>query len=143
MKVNHLTLITIAAISAGSIAIQTNKTNAATIAYDIKVNNLDGSLSGNEFTGSFSFDEATLTRTGSELISIDDLDFEFQGTVFTENDEITSSAVVEFFEGDFLGLSYSVDADFSFIPGFFSLSESFFAYDLGNGNIGTGDVIPI
>ncbi|VEP17674.1 conserved hypothetical protein [Hyella patelloides LEGE 07179] len=122
--------------------IDPNPAHAATITYDITVNNLDGSLSGDEFTGDFSFDDATLTGSGSEFLSVSDLSFDFLETIYTVRDDNSSlGAKAEFLDGEFLGLSYSTDIQFSFVPGFFSLSDSFFAYDLSAGDNGTGDVI--
>lgn len=141
MKIKNFASLAIASLTFGLVANHAESAMAATINYDITVNNLDGSLAGNDFTGNFSFDDATLLGSGSEFLPVSDLSFEFQGTTFTEDDDNSASAEVEFFDGELLGLSYSVDADFSFVPGFFDLSESFFAYDLGGGDNGTGDVI--
>lgn len=141
MKIKNLASLAVASFTFGVVTADINQAMAATINYDITVNNLDGSLTDNEFTGAFSFDNAALSGSGSEFLPVSDLSFEFQGTTFTEEDDVSSSAEVEFFDGELLGLSYSTDVEFSFIPGFFSLSESFFAYDFGGGDVGTGDVI--
>lgn len=140
MKITKLTSFAIATIALGFVTINTDQATAVTLTYDITVNNLGGSLSGNEFTGNFSFDDAALVGTSSEFISVSDLSFNFQGVTFTENDDSFANAGIEFFNGEFLGLSYSTDVQFSFAPGFFSSSESFFAYDLGSGDVGTGDI---
>lgn len=141
MKITNLASLAIAGFALGVVTTNINQATAATVQYHITVNNLDGSLTGNEFTGEFSFDDAKLSGSGSEFLPVSDLSFVFQGTTFTEDDDLSGNPEVEFFDGDFLGLSYSVDADFSFIPGFFDLSDSFFAYDLGSGDVGTGDTI--
>ena len=142
MKINSLSVLAFATLAVSSTLIDANPVHAATITYDVTVNNLDGSLSGDEFIGDFSFDDAALTGSGSEFLSVSDLSFDFLDITYTESDDNSSlGAEAEFFDGEFFGLSYSTDVQFSFVPGFFSLSDSFFAYDLGAGNNGTGDVI--
>jgi hypothetical protein len=142
MKKIALPVLTVATITLGIASIQIEPAQGATISYDMTVNNLDGSLAENDFTGSFSFDDASLMGVGSEFLSVNDLSFDFLGTTYTENDDNSSFGVeAEFLDGDFLGLSYSTDVQFSFLPGFFSLSDSYFAYDLGDEDNGTGDVI--
>lgn len=142
MKTKNLCLLALATTAASLTTIAVNQVNAATITYDLEVNNLDGSLSGDSFTGSFSFDDDSLLGSGDDFISIDNLSFDFLGTTYTENDDNSAfGAEAAFFNGEFLGLSYSTDVSFSFVPGFFSLSDSFFAYDLGSGDVGTGDLV--
>lgn len=141
MKIKNLASFAIAGLSLGWIAVDLDRAMAATINYDITVNNLDGSLVGNEFTGTFSFDDTAFSGSGSELLPVSDLSFEFQGTTFTEDDDISFNPEVEFFDGELLGLGYSTNVEFSFVPGFFSLSESFFSYDFGDGDAGAGDII--
>ncbi len=141
MKTKNLCLLALATIATSLTTIAVNQVNAATLTYDLEVNNLDGSLSGDSFTGSFSFDDDNLLGSGNEFISVNDLSFDFLGTTYTENDDNSVfGAEASFFDGEFLGLSYSTDVSFSFVPGFFSLSDSFFAYDLGSGDVGTGDI---
>ena len=141
MNIKNLSFLALATIATNLTTIAVNQVNAATITYDIEVNNLDGSLSGDSFTGSFSFDDDSLLGSGDEFISVDNLSFDFLGTTYTENDDNSVlGAEATFFDGEFLGLSYSTDVEFSFVPGFFSLSDSFFAYDLGSVDNGTGDI---
>lgn len=141
MKTKNLLLLALATIATSLTTIAIEQVNAATLTYDLEVNNLDGSLSGDSFTGSFSFDDDSLEGSGDEFVSVDNLSFDFLGTTYTENDDNSAfGAEASFFDGEFLGLSYSTDVEFSFVPGFFSLSDSFFAYDLDSGNNGTGDI---
>ena len=141
MKINTFYSLTLGAITAQLIVIDISQVKAANITYDMTVENLSGSLSGDTFTGNFSFNDDNLTGSGSEFLRVFDLSFEFLGTTYTEDDDNSFlGPEVEFLDGNFLGLSYSTDADFTFVPGFFDLSESFFAYDFGLGNNGTGDV---
>lgn len=142
MKINTFSSLAFAAVAISLTTININQVNAATITYDITVNNLDGSLSGESFTGNFSFDDANLIGSGSEFLTVFDLSFDFLGTTYTENDSnYVLGAEAEFFDREFLGLSYSTDVEFSFVPGFLSLNDSFFAYDFGSGDNGTGDIV--
>ncbi|NEQ47640.1 MAG: hypothetical protein F6K00_30495 [Leptolyngbya sp. SIOISBB] len=114
-------------------------TNAASVIYDFEVNNLDGSLAGETFSGFFEFDDSGLLGSGNEFLAVSDLSFSFfNGDIFTETDGTPEAA---FLDGDFLGLSFSTDAEFSLIPGFFDLSEAFFSYDTPVEGVGTGDIV--
>lgn len=141
MKIKNVVSLFLGFSTMGMILTNGEKIEAATITYDITVDNFDGSLSGETFTGSFSFDDSSLTGTGSEFVSVFDLSFDFLGVTYTEADDISlSGAGAEFDNGNFLGLSYSTNVEFSFVPGFFSVDESFFAYDFGQGDNGSGEV---
>ena len=53
--------------------------------------------------------------------------------IFTENDDLFDTPEVSFLEAEFLGLSFSAEdsqVSFSFIPGFFEVSEASFAYQI-------------
>ncbi len=139
MKTKNLCLLALVTIATNLTTIDINQIHAATITYDMEVNNLVGSLSADSFSGSFSFDDDSLLGSGDEFLSVNDLSFDFLGTTYTESDD-NFDAEATFLDGEFLGLSYSTDVEFAFIPGFFSLSDSYFTYDLGSGDIGTGDI---
>lgn len=111
---------------------------AASVIYDIEVNLDSGFLSGETFTGFFEFDDSGLTGSGEEYLAVSDLSFDFNGDDFTEDD---GNPEVLFFDGDFLGLEFSTDAAFSFVPGFFDLSEAEFFYDVPDQVAGAGDVV--
>jgi hypothetical protein len=104
----------------GLTAIGTASTQAATITYDFTVKELQGPLSGNEFTGWFSFDDTHFTRTGLEVFDVlnDNLqiEFSFLGETFNQNDEsfeifgrTPPVPNVSFLDGILQGLSYRVD----------------------------------
>ena len=131
-------VIATASLAFGLALINTNPTQAATITYDLQVSIDSGPLLNETYFGSFSFDDLTLTGVGDEFLPVTNLEFNFLGTDYTEADD-AFGAEVEFFDGDFLGLSFSTDATFSFVPGFFALDEAFFTYDLVQG-VGTGDI---
>lgn len=103
-----------------------------------------GSLLGESYSGTFSYDDATLMGSGEEWLAIDNLDMSFMSGNHTEADAATP-AEVGFLDGVFLGLSYSVDAaanPFSFIAGTADDSDAFFAYDATLPALsGTGNVV--
>ncbi|MDY7005200.1 MAG: PEP-CTERM sorting domain-containing protein [Cyanobacteriota bacterium] len=120
----------------GLAVINTNPVNAASIIYDFEVNNLDGFLAGETYSGFFEFDDSALTGSGDEFLSVSEVSFDFDGVNYTETDGFPE---VLFLDGDFLGLSFSTD-EFSFIAGFSDLSEAFFEYDIPGQGFGGGDI---
>jgi len=102
-----------------------------------------GHFIGSSFSGTFQFDDALLAGTGDEWLPVDSLLMSLLGNSFTLADA-EAPAEVAFYDGQFLGLSYSASASnigFSIIPGYASAMESFIAYDTGLGFSGAGDVI--
>ncbi len=112
--------------------IHTNPANAASIIYDFEVNNLDGSLAGETFSGFFEFDDSNL--------SVSQFSFDFEGVNYTEDDLIDPEV---FFDGQFLGLISDVidtDVEFSFLEAIPEISEpAAFIYFI-NGQEGAGDI---
>ena len=116
---------------------------AATVAYTLEGTVTSGPLLNQTYSGIFSFDDTLLTGMGEEFLTVDQIFVNFNGSNFTKADA-TDIPEVAFFEGDFLGLSFSVAQDnppfsFSFIPGFFDVTESFLTYEQG-GLSGDGNV---
>lgn len=109
---------------------------AATINYDIKVSIDSGPLLDETYLGSFSFDNDSLTRDGSEFVEVFDLEFGFLNVDYSQADDSDASA--EFLDSDFLGLNFSTDT-FAFAPGFFNVNEAFFSYEIDRG-AGAGDI---
>ena len=113
---------------------------ADVIGFEFTVDIDSGALVGQTFTGSFSYEETDVAGIADEFIDLLSFDFSFQGLSFDQNDAVAEAA---FFNGDFLGLSYSIDfpapVSFSFTPGFFDVSEAFFAYESPNDD-GTGSI---
>ncbi len=123
----------------GMAVINSNPVHAASISYDVEVIIDSGSLTGETYTGFFTFDDSRLTGIGEEFLSVSQISFDFNGVNYTETDDFFGPEVL-FFDGDFLGLSFSTDAEFSFIPGFFDLEESFFSYNISGEVDGAGDI---
>ncbi len=104
-----------------------------------------GSLIGESFTGLFSFDDSSLSKTGEEYLGVGSLSMNFLG-----NDwklfhlEVGSVAEVKFYDGVFAGLAYSATwgtTDFTTITGTSDASDAFVAYDSSLGLSGSGNLI--
>ncbi|MDJ0598374.1 MAG: PEP-CTERM sorting domain-containing protein [Crocosphaera sp.] len=128
-----------ALMSASTFLCLTVPVHAASITYNFEVSIDSGSLAGETYTGSFIFDDSGLTGIGDEFLSVSRISFDFDGVNYTETDDSFGPEVL-FFDGDFLGLSFSTDAEFSLIPGFFELEEALFSYNLPGQVDGAGDV---
>jgi hypothetical protein len=94
------------------------------------------------FSGSLSFDDSGLTGVGEEWIALGSIALDFLGQHHTLGN---AAAVPEagFFDGTFLGVSFTVDAgdpQFSLVAGYRSIDEAFFAYDTAAGLSGGGSV---
>lgn len=102
-----------------------------------------GPLLGETYTGQFSFDDAPLTGSGNEFLSLASLDFTFLGNAFNQTNGAVSPEAA-FFDGDFLGLSFNVNTfnpNFALISGFSNVSEASFSYDNGTGSAGFGSLV--
>ena len=105
-----------------------------------------GSLLGATYAGSFSFDDAALTGTGPEWLAVDSLTMDFMGSNFTQADAVAPSiAEVGYYDGAFLGLSFSVytaGEPFSFVTGSVDTSDAFFATDGSSGALTYAAAVP-
>lgn len=131
-------LITATTLAMGTFTIQTAQ--AAILNFDVNVNIDSGPLNGESYSGSFRYDNSSLTGVGDESVALSSIDFNFFGVDYDENNGTTPDAI--FLDNDFLGLSWSADSvEFSFVPGFTSIDQAFFAYDiLGGAGAGAGDI---
>ncbi|MGD1805130.1 hypothetical protein ACP6PL_06770 [Dapis sp. BLCC M126] len=119
-----------------TININTSNAKTSTIKYDFEVAPYRGELTEKNYYGSFTFNCSQLSGKGVEFIKVDNFDFRFFGVDYGKADLLFAEAV--FRDGDFLGLTAS-GADFSFICGFFELSEASFAYNI-NSSFGAANV---
>ncbi|MEO1400138.1 MAG: hypothetical protein AAFV72_02675 [Cyanobacteria bacterium J06635_1] len=127
---------------------------AQAIDFDFTVTAEDGSLAGEDFFGSFSFDDSGLTGIGTETFGIDDdleIEFTFDGVDFTAESDIffPDFPIVEFTDGVIAGLNF---AGGSVFPGLFTpdftisnaddqlAGGDFFTYDTFAAGSGTGTV---
>jgi PEP-CTERM motif len=101
-----------------------------------------GSFIGLTYSGSFSFDDLGLTGLGSEWLAVDSLSMSLNNATYTLADA-AAPAEAAYFDGSFVGLSYSNTAGdplFSLVAGNAALSEAFIAYDPAVGLSGTGNI---
>lgn len=102
-----------------------------------------GYYNGTSYQGLFSFDDAGLLSSGTELVNLSSLNFKFGSSLFDLGTPALSSATAVFQDGVFTGIEWSVDSNspaigFSFIAGSADASDAFFAYDTKLGLSGTG-----
>lgn len=115
---------------------------AAPINYTFSGGIDSGSLTSENYNGSFSFDTVTLTHTGSESVGLSSFTLNFLATSFDlSNADFTPTA--DFLDDLFLGVTYSVSG---FGPVMFSLVSAlpgdtpYFAYQTTSGDSGFGSL---
>lgn len=96
------------------------------------------------YNGSFAYENATLTNTGSESINLSSLAFHFLSSAFTlANADVLAASTADFLDGVFLGVSYTVN---SFEPTFSLILASgygdvgYFSYAATLGDSGYGSL---
>lgn len=104
-----------------------------------------GYYNGTSYQGLFSFDDAGLLGSGTELLNLSSLNFNFGGSLFNLGTPALSAATAVFQDGVFTGLEWSVDSNspkigFSFIAGGSDTSDAYFTYDTTLGFSGTGSL---
>lgn len=104
-----------------------------------------GHYNGISYSGQFSFDDAGLLSSGTELINLSSLQFNFGSTLFDLGTPALASATAVFQDGVFTGIEWSVDATnpsigFSLVAGWSDSSDAFFAYDTTLGLSGAGNL---
>lgn len=104
-----------------------------------------GYFNGTSYQGLFSFDDAGLLGSGTELLNLSSLNFSFGGSLFNLGTPAMSTATAVFQDGVFTGIEWSVDSNspaigFSFIVGGYDTSDAYFAYDTALGLSGTGSL---
>jgi hypothetical protein len=137
----------VAAISSGlvlSFAVQqVNPAQAATVNYNLAGKIENGLLTGETFSGTFSYDNSPLTGSIFETLEVSQLSLSFLGSTFTaaDDDSYPDNPTVEFSNGSFLGLNFSVSSftpEFSLIPAFGSTVATF-SY-IGTSDSGSGAI---
>lgn len=125
------------------IAAATLPAQAATQSYTFTGVLDSGAYLGESFSGSFSFDDAPLTGSGVEVLSLDAVSILFHGQTYALNDAAVPPDAY-FVDGVLFGLDYTWDAafpTFSVIAGSTSVDESFLAYDTALiGGSGAGSI---
>lgn len=127
--------------------INLDSARAATVTYSVEGTVMTGELIGESYSGSFNYDDSSLTEMGDEFLPISDLSFTFLSETFTVGDASVPPEAI-FFDGEFLGVEYEVVvnnpafpvADFALTTGF-GISEAAFTYTPRVGAAGAGDLI--
>lgn len=104
-----------------------------------------GHYNGTSYSGQFSFDDAGLLSSGTELINLSSMQFNFGSTLFDLGTPALAPATAVFQDGVFTGIEWSVDATnpaigFSLVAGWSDSSDAFFAYDTTLGLSGAGNL---
>ncbi len=136
--------ILIGSLAAATLALTTSALHAAPLSYSFTVTIDGGSLVGQVFTGTFSFDtEGQVPQDGlndEKLYELSSFAFSFVGGPFSKPD--LDGARVAIDTGVFIGLDVA-DATYSFVPANGPFAAAF-AYDLGNANFpnaGNGSIV--
>ena len=119
---------------------QVNPAQAAIVSYNLAGTIQNGSLTGQTFSGTFSYDNSPSTGSGFESLDASQVNLNFLGSTFTAVNA-DSNPTVEFLDGILLGLNFSTSSftpEFSLIPAFGS-TEATFSY-IGTNDSGSGPV---
>ncbi|MDD2725475.1 MAG: hypothetical protein PHH59_15825 [Methylovulum sp.] len=117
---------------------------AANVNYTFNGTVDSGSLLSETFSGSFSYDDLSLTNLGDESINLSTMSFNFLSNSFgLGNADVAATA--DFLNGVFLGVNFSVssfDPAFALISGYGTgfLDDAAFAYDTQSGDAGYGSI---
>ena len=138
MKTRRLTT----ALLAGTAATWLGTAGAGLLTYDFSFTVAGGALDGTAWSGQYSFDNATLTGSGPEYLSLLGFNFRFNGVTYGLGDD--PSATAGFLDGALLGLTYAATSaspaqSISFQAGFFDLSEQTFSYTYAGQTGGAGE----
>jgi hypothetical protein len=135
--INYLQQLVLAAATLSFSLVAISPVRSATLTYNFSGTTDSGLLIGENYSGFLSFDDSNITGNGREFSTITNLNLDFSNPVFSNAAPI-SRAEASFLNGTFLGLSFSAE-NYSFVPGFFEVSEASFAYQF-NQQGGAGDV---
>jgi hypothetical protein len=127
----------------------TTASKAAVTSYNFDGFIDSGLYLGETFTGSFAFDNATLTNSGSQSIGLTSFIFNFLSSSFTlvdANPEVAPTA--NFLNGSFLGISFTslianIDPTFSFVSAYgtgLPEDKAYLAYQTDSGESGNGSI---
>ncbi|MUH01240.1 PEP-CTERM sorting domain-containing protein [Scytonema sp. UIC 10036] len=102
-------LVIAAGVTLGCAATQVARADAAVINFEVNINS--GALAGQTASGTFSYDDSSLTGVGDEFAQVQSLSFNFLGKTYSEKNDVDSPAfpVVSFFNGQLEGLNYYVE----------------------------------
>jgi len=104
-----------------------------------------GFYNGETFSGSFSFDDASIDNVDLDITSLLSFNMNLLSTNYSLVNTITPPDV-SFQDGSFLGLSLSIDSvtpdiGFTFVAGSFDVSDAFLTYTTNLGSAGSGNIV--
>jgi hypothetical protein len=126
----NLTQCFITTLKYGVLLFITSSAQASLLGYSFTGTVDSGSLNGEILNGQFTFNDAALTHSGFESLSLLSFSLDFHAANFSLANADTAPSV-DFQDGTFLGLSYtdsSFDPGFSLVSGFIDTSDAYFAY---------------
>jgi len=135
--------LVISTVGLSAITLSPQTVKAAIVNYNFQVDIDFGSLLGNTYNGTFSYDDSLIPPApdlgGYKSILISSFNFTFEGNNYTAGDDLFASADFATFDSQFLGLNYT-GSDLALISGSFTLNldDAIFTYDLGIDGSGTG-----
>lgn len=132
-----------ATLLASLVLLGTVPAQAALNTYNFSGSLDSGALTGEIFTGQFSFDDAALVGMDSEYLNVNTLNLNFHSHAYTQADAAAATEVA-FMDGIFLGLSFAVesaDPKFALSPGFLDATNAYFAYQPSVGTSGYGSIV--
>lgn len=122
----------VAALMCGALLLMTASAQAALLSYTFSGTADSGALNGETLAGEFTFNDAGLNSSGFASLSLSSLKLNFNATDFALADaDAGSLTTVDFMDGVFLGLSYTVsafDPSFSLVSGLIDSTDAYFAY---------------
>lgn len=134
-------VFTLGSVVIGTLYALSNPLQAASVPYSFEVMIDSGPRTGNQYQGSFTYDDTALIGSGEEYLALTQFTFGFDSSNVTLADDPLAEA--SFYDGSLLGISFNVSSPayaLSFVPGFFDLNEAFFAYDLSTEGGGFGNL---
>lgn len=104
-----------------------------------------GFYTGESFSGSFSFDDATIDTVDLDITNLLNFDMSLLSTNFTLAD-VAGVPDVSFQDGSFLGLALNLNSvtpniGFTIVPGSIDATDAFAAYDTTLGFSGAANVV--
>lgn len=99
---------------------------------------------GESYSGSFSFDDATIDMSDLDITGLLSFDMSFLNTSYNFA-SLSGTPDVSFQDGSFLGLSLNIESvspnvNFTFLPGSLNTSDAFTSYETTSGVSGLGSI---
>jgi len=141
MKNAFTKIVTVVSISGMVSVLGASAATAATVTGTFTVENLDPTLTIDAvYSGSYSYDDASLTGSDEEAVEVLSFSFDFEGMNYNNSNKADGTLIEAiFFDGEFLGINAEFE-NFDLLPGFFDTTDALFAYEIPDVGAGTGDI---